>query len=119
MKALSIAAVAALLVLSPAYAKKVAPKPAEPPQKVECFSPDAFISSAPKALKLTARLEGDALAQFKAKVADHIPNDTDAVLIFKRDDDVSVLVGFKGGCAQGFVSIPTKLVAKLLDDGSI
>jgi hypothetical protein len=122
MKLASVA-IAALLILPPAYAAKKA-HVAHPPAK-ECISIDAITSSSPSAYTLVARLEGDQLAAFEERAAKHISEGSEAIpsnvstILAYRDGDVSVLIAFKDGCASGAGSLATKLLAKLLDDGSI
>jgi hypothetical protein len=120
MKLTSVA-IAALLILSPAYAAKKG-HVAHPK---ECISIDAIASNPPPTYTLVARLEGDKLAAFEAKAAKHItdgstpiPSGVDTILAFKIDDQ-SVLIAFKDGCATGVGALSTKLLAKLLDDGSV
>jgi hypothetical protein len=117
------AAIAALLILSPAYAAKKE-HAAHPPAQ-ECIPIDAIASNQPKAYTLVARLDGDQLAAFEVRAASHItegsapvPSGVDTLLAY-QDGDVSVLYVFKHGCAIGVGSLPSTLLAKLLDDGSI
>jgi hypothetical protein len=122
MKLASVA-IAALLILSPAYAAKKA-HVAHSSAK-DCISIDAIQSNPPATYTFIARLEGEQLEAFEARAASHAveggtptPSGIDAILAFKSDD-VSVLYAFKQGCGVGVGALSTKLLAKLLDDGSI
>jgi hypothetical protein len=125
MLKLASVAVAALLVLSPAYAKTSKKEVAVPPAEAsQCLKPEKVLKDFSKKFPLSNRLEGDAFNVFKAHVAaimpnNELPDELDAIFVFKVDDEKSFLVMFSKGCVAGATPLPNKLLAKLLDDGSL
>lgn len=123
----AILPLAALLAFaSPAFADDVPVHPEIAPQ-ARCFPVGVTVATAP--YKESGRLEGDALAKFRERVAtimkadaDKIPADTDLIILFKGERVTGIAVT-RGGCTLGTGAVDNRLMDSLLNkpgsDGSL
>jgi len=112
---LASAALAALLVLSPALAstKKHSAAPAK-----TCTTLDA-LSVKLEGVPLSVKLEGEKLGAFREKVQG-LPETVDLIAVFgKKGSGNFFAVFFAKGCAVGWGAVPAALIEKPADDGSI